>query len=307
MKQLQQASLTALSNVLSDGLARQLHNYAQGIDHRKMHFKVERKSVSVDMTYGVRFSTHAKVIEFIKGVSDVVAGKLVASHNVGRLLTLKIKKRHPDAPKNTTFLGHGWCVDLSRSVTLNTHTDCGAVIGQHAINLYNDINVDISDLRGICLSMRSLKQQSTQPQEWSAQEFLVPSMTRHSNHKKVGKKRKRNENVPNSPLVQAQLTPKIFVPEEVDSVVCALGEYLRFSSVSDTTQELIWQYFLELTRSNDLERLVALLRLIGHGKKMKLGNNNHSSAWSPFLTSISADMQRYARKRYGSKLFVFGK
>jgi hypothetical protein len=50
----------------------------------------------------------------------------------GRCITLKVKRRQEGAPEPAKFLGHGWCDNLSRSITLAGSADSAEEVG-HAL------------------------------------------------------------------------------------------------------------------------------------------------------------------------------
>lgn len=75
-----------------------------------------------------------------------------------RHLTLKIKKRHPDAdidpPK---FLGHGHCTQHNANTTLSAPTDDPTTIGNAAWKLMEGFMFPPEELRGIAIQMGRLK------------------------------------------------------------------------------------------------------------------------------------------------------
>lgn len=91
----------------------------------------------------------------------------------GRLLTLKLMKRHPDAPleppkvcipdrrnADAQFLGHGWCETFNKSSAVGTKggasTDDPDVLGQEAVKLLRSLGLDPTELRGVGIQMTKL-------------------------------------------------------------------------------------------------------------------------------------------------------
>jgi len=78
------------------------------------------------------------------------------------LSSLQIKQRHPTAPKNPPkFLGHGYCLNLSKSVALDKATRNKDEIFKAAWTLYKDgIFVEPEELRGIGIALTKLEDSS---------------------------------------------------------------------------------------------------------------------------------------------------
>ena len=72
-------------------LGQSLFNYCRGLDDRSIHFVQERKSVSAEVNYGIRFETVDDMEKFLTQLSHEVAQRLErAGHLKGRQITLKI-------------------------------------------------------------------------------------------------------------------------------------------------------------------------------------------------------------------------
>jgi DNA repair protein REV1 len=79
----------------------------------------------------------------------------------GRLLTLKLLKRHPDAPiEPPKFLGHGWCETFNKSAPVfnkgGSATDDPAVLGTEAVKLLRAMRLDPVELRGVGIQITKL-------------------------------------------------------------------------------------------------------------------------------------------------------
>lgn len=80
----------------------------------------------------------------------------------GRLLTLKLLKRHPDAPvEPPKFLGHGWCETFTKSVPISNKggsaTDDPAILGSEAVKLLKAMRLDPVELRGVGIQITKLE------------------------------------------------------------------------------------------------------------------------------------------------------
>ena len=87
-------------------------------------------------------------------------------------VTLKIKRRHPDAPIQTAkHLGHGWAENFSRSCQLPSPTNDAIVLHEQAWLLYQQMLGElgpVSDLRGIGLHAQRLQSSENTDSEISS-------------------------------------------------------------------------------------------------------------------------------------------
>ena len=89
--QLQDKPLGFLKKEFGPKLGQSLYNYCRGIDDRPINFEQERKSVSAEVNYGIRFDNLIEMEKFLGQLSDEVAMRLVKSGNLkGRQITLKV-------------------------------------------------------------------------------------------------------------------------------------------------------------------------------------------------------------------------
>jgi len=80
----------------------------------------------------------------------------------GRYLTIKIMKRHPEAPvEPPKFLGHGYCETFAKSSPIagpgGAATSDEHIIGEVAWRLLNGFNFAPKELRGIAIQMQKLE------------------------------------------------------------------------------------------------------------------------------------------------------
>lgn len=90
----------------------------------------------------------------------------------GRLLTLKLMKRHPEAPIEPPkvsdmsyallmqFLGHGWCETFNKAAPILTKgggsTDDAGILGVEAVKLLRAMKLDPVELRGVGIQITKL-------------------------------------------------------------------------------------------------------------------------------------------------------
>ena len=97
--QLQEISLNTLKQKFGLKLGTSLFNYCRGVDDRPITFIQERKSVSAEVNYGIRFNSLDEVEKFLSQLSDEVALRLTKIGNSkGKQITLKVMVRAENAP-----------------------------------------------------------------------------------------------------------------------------------------------------------------------------------------------------------------
>ncbi|WAR14703.1 REV1-like protein [Mya arenaria] len=130
---LQRLSPDTLQKELGPKTGQSLYRYCRGQDDRPIKIEQQRKSVSAEVNYGIRFTT-------------------------GKTITLKLMVRRQDAPKQTSkFMGHGICNNFSKSVTLPMATDEARIVGRETISLLKQHKVAPDDLRGIGIQIQKLE------------------------------------------------------------------------------------------------------------------------------------------------------
>lgn len=75
-----------------------IQEQAKGIDKRPLNFDHERKSVSADVNYGIRFNTQEEALNFLESLSAEVFTRLTETGMRARCLTLKLLVRAKHAP-----------------------------------------------------------------------------------------------------------------------------------------------------------------------------------------------------------------
>lgn len=128
---------------------------ARGLDDRPLKLLQARKSVSVELSFGVRFDTIDQVFRFIEDISKELQRRAKAAGLKGKTIVLNVMQRHPEA-KPTTFLGHGWCITHSKGQTLPEYTDSPEVFRSVAMKVFRVMNVPPSEVRGVGIHLSNL-------------------------------------------------------------------------------------------------------------------------------------------------------
>ncbi|XP_053674481.1 DNA repair protein Rev1 [Anopheles nili] len=127
-----------------------LYNACRGIDERPLVYDKGRKSVSVDVNYGIRFTTEQEVDRFMRQLTQEIHRRLVELRKRGKLVTVKLLVRSPEAPVETAkFMGHGLCDIVTKSLPLRQHTDELPVLECAVLELMRLMAIQPRELRGI--------------------------------------------------------------------------------------------------------------------------------------------------------------
>lgn len=193
-----------LREVFGKGMGGKIFSLTRGIDRSELKFDQAsaRKSVSVEVNYGIRFTEWSPLQCFIHELAKETSSRMQKIKAKGKCLTLKVKVRQPDAPVQTAkFLGHGICDNVSRSTLLSFPTDCHQLIGKSVVNIFQSMNIHVPDLRGIAIQVTKLvidkigdSQMPLQPN--SIQRFLLTS-------------RRENEERPSGAKVESAHRPSL--------------------------------------------------------------------------------------------------
>lgn len=138
-----------------------LYRHCRGDDDRALNFGHQRKSVSADVNYGIRFTNQEEAAVFIKQLAGEVSSRLRKVKLKGRCITLKLMVRAKEAPIETAkFLGHGVCDQVTRSSTLVTAVADQDIIAREVLSILRQLSVRPSDLRGIGIQVTRLESDS---------------------------------------------------------------------------------------------------------------------------------------------------
>ncbi|XP_075836500.1 DNA repair protein REV1 isoform X1 [Microtus pennsylvanicus] len=183
---LQCMAMAKLQKEFGPKTGQMLYRFCRGLDDRPVRTEKERKSVSAEINYGIRFTQPKEAEAFLLSLSEEIQRRLEAAGMKGKRLTLKIMVRKPGAPVETAkFGGHGICDNIARTVTLDQATDSAKVIGKAILNMFHTMKLNISDMRGVGIQVNQLvptnPNSSTCSSRPSVQSSLFPGLS-HSVH-----------------------------------------------------------------------------------------------------------------------------
>ncbi|KAF7336714.1 DNA repair protein [Mycena venus] len=162
LKDLASKSRAVLSEALGKKTGEKLYNAIRGIDDTQLSSDKQRKSVSAEVNYGIRFESSEAAEKFIFDLAGEVEVRLNEIKMLGRTITLKIMKRDPSAPvEPPKFLGHGACEVFNKQTPLvgpgGRATSDAKAIGDHAWRILQSFNFDPKELRGIGIQIQKLE------------------------------------------------------------------------------------------------------------------------------------------------------
>ena len=143
-------------------MGEKLYLYSRGVDDTSIDLlsdpeKYLRKSLGIDVNWGIRFSTNAEVENFLNRLAVELSKRLVDCGMTGSMLTLKLSIRHPDAPiEPPKYLGMGYCTFISKSSRLGISTRATGILSPEMKYLWRFLNIDPKELRGVGVSMNKL-------------------------------------------------------------------------------------------------------------------------------------------------------
>ncbi|XP_067150720.1 DNA repair protein REV1 isoform X5 [Apteryx mantelli] len=147
---LQCASMSKLQKEFGPKTGQMLYRFCRGLDDRPVRTEKERKSVSAEINYGIRFTQPKEAEAFLLSLSEEIQRRLEAAGMKGKRLTLKIMVRKAGAPMEPAkYGGHGICDNIARTVTLDHATDSAKIIGKETLNMFHTMKLNISDMRGL--------------------------------------------------------------------------------------------------------------------------------------------------------------
>ncbi|XP_046857755.1 DNA repair protein REV1-like isoform X2 [Xenia sp. Carnegie-2017] len=157
-EQLQSLSKLFLQQEFGEKTGEKLFKYSRGIDDRKLKLEQERKSVSAEINYAIRFDEKSEPEKFIDDLSNEVYRRLKNFGVKGKQIMLKLSIRQKDAPINPKkFMGHGLCDNISRTVNLKSYTDDPNVIAKECKTMLKALSsFAVSDIRGMGIQVAKL-------------------------------------------------------------------------------------------------------------------------------------------------------
>ncbi|XP_053295980.1 DNA repair protein REV1 isoform X1 [Pleuronectes platessa] len=167
---LQQLSLSQLQKKFGPRTGQTLFRFSRGLDDRPVRYEKERKSVSAEMNYNIRFTRIDEAESFLNNLSMEVQRRLQEAGLRGRRVTLKVMVRKVGAPlESAKYGGHGICDNLARTVMLPQCTDSGQLIATAVMKLFHAMKLQVQDLRGVGIQVQLLEGHHSGPQDSTCQ------------------------------------------------------------------------------------------------------------------------------------------
>ncbi|XP_030372544.1 DNA repair protein REV1 [Scaptodrosophila lebanonensis] len=163
---LQKIAIEQLETLLGKKSAQTIYQNCRGIDLRPLVYEQQRKSVSAEVNYGIRFTKAEECETFLRQLSAEVHSRLLEIKRKTKHITLKIMVRAAEAPVETSkFMGHGVCDNQSKSVVLKQSTDDVNTITSQVLILMRQCEVPPNELRGIGIQLSKLDEPGEEKKE----------------------------------------------------------------------------------------------------------------------------------------------
>jgi DNA repair protein REV1 len=173
IKDIRAVSKEKLINTLGPKTGEKIWEYARGIDHKEVGDGEVRKSVSAEISWGVRFENQEQVDEFIESLCGELNRRLLKEKVRGKQLTLKVMKRSADAPLDPPkHLGHGRCDTFNKSLVLGVATNAKDILTKETLSLLKTFRISPGELRGLGVQMTKLESLKSTSGNDSSQRLL---------------------------------------------------------------------------------------------------------------------------------------
>ncbi|WYZ34716.1 hypothetical protein EsH8_I_000992 [Colletotrichum jinshuiense] len=158
VKDIRQVSRERLSSSLGPKTGEKLWEYARGIDRTEVGEQPPRKSVSAEVSWGIRFINQQEAEEFILNLCKELERRLLNEQVKGKQFTMKIMRRAQDAPLDPVkHLGHGKCDSFSKSILFGVATHNAEIIAKEGISILRSYRFTPGDLRGLGVQLTKLE------------------------------------------------------------------------------------------------------------------------------------------------------
>lgn len=164
IKDIRSLSLQKMTRALGEATGLKLYNFCRGIDATSVELDTSsceallgRKTVSVEVNFGIRFDTFPQVETFLMNVAKELQIRMARLGVCGSRLSLKLARRHPNSPVNPPkYLGMGHVDFFTRTSNLGIATSDWGLLGSEMKALYRSLNIPPEELRGVGVTMAKL-------------------------------------------------------------------------------------------------------------------------------------------------------
>ncbi|GAV48782.1 hypothetical protein ZYGR_0N01870 [Zygosaccharomyces rouxii] len=163
--ELRQMTLDSLQRCVGEKMGNKIYLAVRGKDDEesgkiiydpKQFF--QRKSLSIDINWGIRFDTIYEIDQFIDRCTQYLIDKLKELNKKTSQLTLKIMKRSKDESiEPPKYLGMGKCDPFARSTRLGVPTDEFGIITTEIKSTFRSLCCPPKELRGIAIQFNKLE------------------------------------------------------------------------------------------------------------------------------------------------------
>lgn len=284
--------LIQLKKYLGDKLGEKVSNQLKGIDDQETDNMLsdpinyfQRKSISVDINYAIRFQSIAQVDIFIDRLTEYLLERL-DSKTLIKQLSLKIMKRQEDQPiEPIKFMGMGICQAFNNNANLPLPTRDIGIIATELKNLFRKISVKPIDVRGLGVQFNKLSKARKDNKDFAEKFFVGGNLS--NGKEKTSDYSWKNNDKSTSPLKTRRLSPlkrsKIYNPQFGDS----MNSFDHFQSTyqQEFISELPTQMRNEISNQIRIERKAKQTKL--NDLKNRIEKRNQPQDVSHFMHSES--------------------
>lgn len=158
---LQIQSLTKLQKLLGNSTGIRLFQLSRGVDPRPLCANKERKSISTQISWGVRYQTDEQIKAFLEDLSRELKKRLEEISMMTKRVALRLRKHKEGDKESDKFMNPGEVQTISRSVMLPEPTSDDSVIAEAAFKLYKAMKLTPTEVRGAALACEQLTKKSS--------------------------------------------------------------------------------------------------------------------------------------------------
>ncbi|XP_066255696.1 DNA repair protein Rev1 [Euwallacea similis] len=289
----QRGSVRLLQSELGAKLGERVWEQAHGQDSKPLDFNHERKSVSAEVNYGIRFKMKEECYNFLQSLSVEVFSRLSEINMKARGLTLKLLVRAEGAPVETAkFLGHGVCDAITKSSMSNLLYSNSDIIYKEAKVIYDKLNVAFGELRGVGIQLTKL-------------EKTAPINKALSNFLRGGALKKDSNSSEN-----ASLNVKVVVPTgevNTSSAKTSINKLKGRGAKKKVEKKLITNKTMMsfLTTAKPTDNAQSLVKTSSHHQALRVESSkkpHNSFIDMEVLKELPDDIRREVMREYGLEL-----
>lgn len=159
---LQKTSEKLLTDTFGDKLGVKMYKLCRGIDGRpwKSSRETERKSISSQISYGVRMKTENDCVEFLDQLSSNTIDRLINDKSIlsAKSVSLKVWKAKANANPymQKGFLGHGQCNIIQRQKKYPIMARDRKSLAHIVFSIFKEMKIHPEEVRGMGITLSDL-------------------------------------------------------------------------------------------------------------------------------------------------------